>query len=168
MIPKDCRLPIQGMQNVLFLENKAGTTKAWPQFCASSNNLFKMKTTQRKPLTMMNAKFSQLKFCHEKGLTNLISTRPYDLKVSLKSIIVFLEMFLCLGPSNFDAQNGFATEGSENGPPNLLSNFSLGRLDAEWFWVFGYGTSVVFVLLFNALMLFSIAKNKFLHTNTNR
>ena len=102
-------------------------------------------------------------------MTNLIPTMLYDLKVSLKSIIVFLEMILCFGPLNFDAQNGCgATEGSENGPPNLLSNFSLGRLDAEWFWVFGYGTSVVFVLLFNALMLFSIAKNKFLHTNTNR
>ena len=52
--------------------------------------------------------------------------------------------------------------------PNVLSGFQLGKLDAEWFWVFGYGTLSVLVFIFNTLILFSIGKNRFLHTNTHR
>ena len=42
------------------------------------------------------------------------------------------------------------------------------RFTAEWWWVFTYGISVVFIIVFNCLTLISICKNSFLHTNTNR
>merc|ERR1711935_1288316 len=42
------------------------------------------------------------------------------------------------------------------------------RFNEEWFWVLGYGTTAVLVIVANTLMLRSITKNAFLHTNTHR
>jgi len=42
------------------------------------------------------------------------------------------------------------------------------RFNEEWFWVLGYGTTAVLVIVANTLMLCSITKNAFLHTNTHR
>lgn len=47
-------------------------------------------------------------------------------------------------------------------------NFGNGRFNEEWFWVFGYGTTAVIVIVANTMMLCSIIKNAFLHTNTHR
>ena len=46
--------------------------------------------------------------------------------------------------------------------------FPTTRFTEEWFWVLGYGTTAVIVVVANTLMLCSIAKNVFLHTNTHR
>ena len=71
------------------------------------------------------------------------------------------------GAAMFVSGDGWSTEG-DAGPTNILSGFMVGRLDAEWFWVFGYGAVSVLIVILNTLMLFSIGKNKFLHTNTHR
>ena len=44
----------------------------------------------------------------------------------------------------------------------------IGKFNEEWFWVFGYGTTAVLVIIANTMMLCSIIKNAFLHTNTHR
>ena len=55
------------------------------------------------------------------------------------------------------------------GPPTTtLSTLPSSRFTPEWWWVFTYGISVVFIIVFNSLTLISICKNSFLHTNTNR
>lgn len=46
--------------------------------------------------------------------------------------------------------------------------FSSTRFNEEWFWVLGYGSTSVLVIVSNTLMLCSIVKNAFLHTNTHR
>ena len=46
--------------------------------------------------------------------------------------------------------------------------FGSTRFNEEWFWVLGYGTTAVIVVVTNTLMLCSIVKNVFLHTNTHR
>ena len=46
--------------------------------------------------------------------------------------------------------------------------FGSTRFNEEWFWVLGYGTTAVIVVVVNTLMLCSIVKNVFLHTNTHR
>ena len=43
-----------------------------------------------------------------------------------------------------------------------------GQFNEEWFWVFGYGTAAVLVIVANIMVLCSIGKNAFLHTNTHR
>ena len=43
-----------------------------------------------------------------------------------------------------------------------------GQFNEEWFWVFGYGTAAVIVIVANIMVLCSIGKNAFLHTNTHR
>ena len=45
---------------------------------------------------------------------------------------------------------------------------SRGQFNEEWFWVFGYGTAAVLVIVANIMVLCSIGKNAFLHTNTHR
>ena len=40
--------------------------------------------------------------------------------------------------------------------------------DEEWWWVFGYGVAVVAAVVANALLLISILRNGFLHTDANR
>ena len=52
----------------------------------------------------------------------------------------------------------------EKDTPN--SHFS--RFNEEWFWVLGYGTVSVLIIVVNTLSLCSIVKNAFLHTNTHR
>ena len=47
-------------------------------------------------------------------------------------------------------------------------SFGSNRFNEEWFWVLGYGTFAVFVIVTNTLLLCSIAKNAFLHSNTHR
>jgi len=37
----------------------------------------------------------------------------------------------------------------------------------EWIWVGGYSTLSTLVLIFNLLILFSVAKNKYLHYTTH-
>ena len=58
----------------------------------------------------------------------------------------------------------------ENGSklPIPLEFDQIGRFNEEWFWVFGYGTTSVLVIIANTMMLCSIIKNAFLHTNTHR
>ena len=59
----------------------------------------------------------------------------------------------------------------ENADINLplpLQFTQIGRFSEEWFWVFGYGTTSVLVIIANTMMLCSIIKNAFLHTNTHR
>ena len=52
--------------------------------------------------------------------------------------------------------------------PAPLHFDQIGRFNEEWFWVFGYGTTSVLVIIANTMMLCSIIKNAFLHTNTHR
>ena len=52
--------------------------------------------------------------------------------------------------------------------PVPLEFDQIGRFNEEWFWVFGYGTTSVLVIIANTMMLCSIIKNAFLHTNTHR
>ena len=52
--------------------------------------------------------------------------------------------------------------------PVPLQFDQIGRFNEEWFWVFGYGTTSVLVIIANTMMLCSIIKNAFLHTNTHR
>ena len=52
--------------------------------------------------------------------------------------------------------------------PIPLQFDQIGRFNEEWFWVFGYGTTSVLVIIANTMMLCSIIKNAFLHTNTHR
>lgn len=59
--------------------------------------------------------------------------------------------------------------GNENSVlPTPLEFDQIGRFNEEWFWVFGYGTTSVLVIIANTMMLCSIIKNAFLHTNTHR
>ena len=53
---------------------------------------------------------------------------------------------------------------------SVEDQFSFGgrRFNEEWFWVLGYGTVAVLVIVTNTLLLCSIAKNAFLHSNTHR
>ena len=43
-----------------------------------------------------------------------------------------------------------------------------GQFNEEWFWVFGYGTAAVVVIVANIMVLCAIGKNAFLHTITHR
>ena len=52
--------------------------------------------------------------------------------------------------------------------PSPLQFDQIGKFNEEWFWVFGYGTTSVLVIIANTMMLCSIIKNAFLHTNTHR
>ena len=52
--------------------------------------------------------------------------------------------------------------------PTPLQFDQIGKFNEEWFWVFGYGTTAVLVIIANTMMLCSIIKNAFLHTNTHR
>ena len=56
---------------------------------------------------------------------------------------------------------------SSANPEDPTDNFE-GRFNEEWFWVLGYGSTSVIVIVANTLMLCSIAKNAFLYTNTHR
>lgn len=58
--------------------------------------------------------------------------------------------------------------GSVEETPNMTDFTFGGRFNEEWFWVLGYGTVTVIVIVVNTLMLCSIVKNAFLHTNTHR
>ena len=58
--------------------------------------------------------------------------------------------------------------GSVEETPNMTDFTFGGRFNEEWFWVLGYGTVTVVVIVVNTLMLCSIVKNAFLHTNTHR
>ena len=42
------------------------------------------------------------------------------------------------------------------------------KFDEEWWWVFSYGITVVVVVVSNILVLISVLRNAFLHTNANR
>lgn len=64
-----------------------------------------------------------------------------------------------------------ASSNIENADTNLplpLQFTQIGRFSEEWFWVFGYGTTSVLVIIANTMMLCSIIKNVFLRTNTHR
>ena len=74
-------------------------------------------------------------------------------------------------PSNYNLQPLSLQLNSEN--MDLESSLPLefnqiGKFNEEWFWVFGYGTTSVLVIIANTMMLCSIIKNAFLHTNTHR
>ena len=52
--------------------------------------------------------------------------------------------------------------------PDGELGFGRGQFNEEWFWVLGYGTAAVVVIVANIMVLCSIGKNSFLHTNTHR
>ena len=69
-------------------------------------------------------------------------------------------------PSALQSDQSLDEHGSKLPVP--LEFDQIGRFNEEWFWVFGYGTTSVLVIIANTMMLCSIIKNAFLHTNTHR
>ena len=45
-----------------------------------------------------------------------------------------------------------------------MNTMSSARFDEEWWWVFSYGITVVVVVVANILLLISVLRNAFLHT----
>ena len=64
-------------------------------------------------------------------------------------------------PLSLVSDQSFENKNSEL--PLPLEFDQIGRFNEEWFWVFGYGTTSVLVIIANTMMLCSIIKNAFLH-----
>ena len=66
------------------------------------------------------------------------------------------------------AVNSLATATRRRMTGNSENSSHFSRFNEEWFWVLGYGTVTVLIIVINTLALCSIVKNAFLHTNTHR